>query len=118
MGRKQIVAITSGMGSIIDCSSNMAVPYRVSKSGLNMAVQSFAKQSEKDKDGVTACLINPGWVQTDLGGNNATKTVRQSIQQMLDNVIDKNESLVNGGFYTYTGEPFAAEKAAKNKFGW
>eukprot|EP01084_Bolivina_argentea_P151630 264661_1 len=115
--RKQIIAITSGAGSILDCGSGY-YPYRVSKAAMNMGFQRFAKKSEKDKDGVTTLLVNPGWVQTDMGGKNATKSTQDSIKEMLDNVIDKYESLINGGFYTYTGKPFAEDKIKDAKFAW
>eukprot|EP01083_Nonionella_stella_P162727 534440_1 len=62
--RKQIVGISSGAGSIADCGGGNLLPYRVSKTAMNMAFQSFAKQSEKSKDGVHTLLVNPGWVKT------------------------------------------------------
>lgn len=104
--RKQIVGITSGMGSISDCGSNSLVPYRCSKTAMNMAFQAFAKESEAKKLGVHAVTVNPGWVQTDMGGKNASKTVTDSVQEMLDNVIDKYAELDNGGFYNYSGKVF------------
>ena len=106
--RKQIIGITSGMGSISDCGSNSAVPYRCSKAGLNMAFQAFKWESETKKDGIHAMVINPGWVQTDMGGSNAQKPVTTSVKEMLDNVIDKYKENDNGGFYNYNG----------NKYGW
>eukprot|EP00483_Globobulimina_turgida_P009261 UN09280 len=85
---------------------------------MNMAFQNFVKQSDKNKDGVVTLLVNPGWVQTDMGGKNATKTAHDSIKEMLDNVIDKYQTLINGGFYTYTGKPFAEDKIEDSKFAW
>jgi len=106
--RKQIIGITSGLSSISDCGSNYAVPYRCSKVALNMAFQSFKYKSEADKDGVHAMAVAPGWVQTDMGGSNASSTVEDSVKAMLDNVIDKykDEDKVSGGFYNYTGKVY------------
>ena len=73
-----------------------------------MAFQAFAKESDKDKQGgIHAMVINPGWVQTDMGGKNATKPVSESVQQILV-IVDDYEKRVNGGFYNYNG----------NVFGW
>lgn len=104
-GRKQIIGMSSGMGSIADCGSNFAVPYRCSKAALGMAMQSFAKESEKNKDGVHAMVLLPGWVSTDMGGKNATLTPEQSCTQMLT-VIDSWKERTNGGFYSYTGKTY------------
>eukprot|EP00484_Ammonia_sp_Unknown_P011531 CAMPEP_0197057494 /NCGR_PEP_ID=MMETSP1384-20130603/97722_1 /TAXON_ID=29189 /ORGANISM="Ammonia sp." /LENGTH=268 /DNA_ID=CAMNT_0042491939 /DNA_START=18 /DNA_END=822 /DNA_ORIENTATION=+ len=103
--RKQIIGISSGMGSIGDCGSNSVLPYRCSKTALNMAFQSFKHESVKNKLGVHAMLLNPGWVQTGLGGANATKSPTESVQQMLA-IIDNYEKLNNGGFYNYDGKTF------------
>lgn len=103
--RKQIIGISSGMGSIGDCGSNSGVPYRCSKAALGMAFQSFAKESEKNKDGVHALVLLPGWVSTDMGGKNASLTPEQSVTNMFT-VIDSYKERVNGGFYSHSGKVF------------
>mmetsp|Transcript_31831 Transcript_31831/g.51508 ORF Transcript_31831/g.51508 Transcript_31831/m.51508 type:complete len:255 (+) Transcript_31831:71-835(+) len=103
--RKQIVAVTSGAGSISDCGSNSATAYRCSKAALNMAFQNIAKRSEKDKDDVHALLLNPGWVQTGLGGKHATKTPEESVTQQMT-IVDDYKNKTNGGFYNYNGNVF------------
>merc|ERR1719447_1175851 len=88
--RKQIIGISSGMGSIADCGSNSAVPYRCSKAAMGMALQSFAKESEKKKHGVHAMVLLPGWVSTDMGGKHATMTPEVAVGKMMA-VIDSSK---------------------------
>jgi len=68
----KFVFITSGMGSIAESSeSGPWWLYRVSKAALNMAVKSAAFDYPK----ATFVAMCPGWVQTDMGGPNATTPV-------------------------------------------
>ena len=62
----------------------------------------------QNKDGVHALVILPGWVSTDMGGQNATLTPEQSVTKMMT-VIDsyKVKDLKNGGFYSKDGNVFA-----------
>lgn len=75
----KLIAITSKMGSIAD-SSGGYVPYRTSKAALNMAWHSLAIEARPL--GVAAAVINPGWVQTRMGGGNAPLSPQDSISQM------------------------------------
>ena len=76
----KLVAITSQMGSVEDNGSGGYLAYRSSKSGLNGAFKSVAL--ELKPAGVTAVVMHPGWVQTDMGGRNAPTTPEQSIRGM------------------------------------
>ncbi|CAM3169005.1 SDR family oxidoreductase [Sphingomonas antarctica] len=77
--RKRMVAVTSGMGSIAE-TGGAHIPYRTSKAALNMAWKNLA--IEYAKDGITVGVINPGWVQTDMGGPGAAITPTQSVTGM------------------------------------
>ena len=78
--RKLIVFLTSKMGSIADNSSGGAYIYRSSKAALNAAVKSLS--IDLAPRGVTTLLLHPGWVQTDMGGPNATISPAESIEGM------------------------------------
>jgi len=54
------------------------------------------------KDGIIACSVHPGWIQTDMGGRNAPVTIDESVQGMfkLFPMLDKS---FNGGFFLYDG---------------
>lgn len=75
----KIVGLTSEMGSIADASSG-AIPYRTSKAALNMAVQAIAP--ELARKGVSIATFHPGWVQTGMGGPNATTPPEKSARNL------------------------------------
>jgi NAD(P)-dependent dehydrogenase (short-subunit alcohol dehydrogenase family) len=99
--RGKFVFITSGMGSIGEAESSMGWIYRVSKAGLNMAV----KAASFDYPKALFLAMNPGWVQTDMGGPNATITVEESVSGML-HVIDATAPSESGSFRSYNGKRF------------
>ena len=100
-GPKTIVNVTSQMGSIEDNSSGGSYAYRMSKAALNMGIKSFAIDTAER--GVKSLLLHPGWVQTDMGGPNATITPERSIKAMLK-VIDGADASYNGKFYGWRGD--------------
>ena len=62
--KKQMIFITSRMGSITEAVPNAYV-YRSSKAALNMAVKCLS--AELAEQGLIAVLFHPGHVQTDMG---------------------------------------------------
>ena len=98
--KKLLVFMTSKMGSIADNSSGGAYIYRSSKAALNAAVKSLS--IDLAPRGVTALLLHPGWVQTDMGGPTATLTIEQSVPAMVK-VIDGLTPADNGRFLQYDG---------------
>jgi len=102
--RKVIVTITSGMGSIADNTSGGAFAYRSSKAGVNMVMRSLA--IDLAPRGITCVVINPGWVQTDMGGPNATLSVADSVKR-LRRLIDNLGLAQSGKFFNYDGREYA-----------
>lgn len=97
--RKLIVNISSRMGSISEASgSNYS--YRASKAALNMAVKILSNDL-KDR-GVTAIVVHPGWVRTDMGGASAALSVEQSVDGLMK-VIDKVGIRDTGSFINHDG---------------
>lgn len=84
---KLIITISSRMGSISDNDSGRSYAYRTSKAALNAVMRSFAIDV-KSRD-IKVMLFHPGWVQTDMGGEQASLSAEESVQGMLS-VIDQH----------------------------
>jgi NAD(P)-dependent dehydrogenase (short-subunit alcohol dehydrogenase family) len=93
------VAVTSRMGSIADNDSGGAIAYRSSKAALNAAWKSLA--IELARDGVSAAVLHPGWVQTRMGGSSAPLTPEQSVAGMRRVIAGLTPERF--GFYNYDG---------------
>ena len=97
----KIVCITSQLGSITNANDlTFGLSYGMSKAALNMGVKKLS--SEMTRRGISIITLHPGWVQTDMGGRNATLKPEQSIGGMLK-VIDALTPADNGRFLTYAG---------------
>lgn len=99
--QKTIVTITSMMGSIADNGSGGSYLYRSSKAAVNMVVKSLA--IDLKQLGITAVVLHPGWVQTDMGGPNALISAEQSVSG-IRKVISKLTPADSGRFFAYDGK--------------
>ena len=90
----KLVFMTSLMGSIEDSSSGNYI-YRTSKAALNMAGKLLA--ADLKPEGVTVLLLHPGWVQTDMGGENAPLKPSESIAGLRK--VIAGATLANTGTY-------------------
>lgn len=92
--------MSSLMGSVADSSGGYEL-YRGSKAALNMLAKGIAEQNARAR-AIEVLSLHPGWVQTDMGGPNATLTVEQSVAGLADVI----ENAGSGGyrFVDYTGK--------------
>ena len=97
--KKQMIFITSRMGSITEAVPNAYV-YRSSKAALNMAVKCLS--AELEEQGLIAVLFHPGHVQTDMGGQAAPVTPQKSIEGMKNQIVALTHD-DNGRFLSYDG---------------
>ena len=101
-GRKQIVLISSRMGSMADnTTSGGAYLYRSSKAALNAVMRSLAV--DLADHGVTIIAFHPGWVSTDMGGHDAPVTPAASVHGMRE-VIETLTTADSGRFLDYEGK--------------
>ena len=98
--KKQMIFITSRMGSITEAVPNAYV-YRSSKAALNMAVKCLSVELEQQ--GLIAVLFHPGHVQTDMGGQAAPVTPQKSIEGMKNQIVALTHD-DNGRFLSYDGQ--------------
>jgi NAD(P)-dependent dehydrogenase (short-subunit alcohol dehydrogenase family) len=100
--RGKLAVISSRMGSIGERSSNQGSLYRASKAALNSVLADAALSY--GPQGATCLTFHPGWVQTDMGGSQATLTVQQSVTALRATLANAQPSQ-NGAFLNYDGAP-------------
>jgi NAD(P)-dependent dehydrogenase (short-subunit alcohol dehydrogenase family) len=101
--RKLIVTLTSGMGSLADNTSGGSIAYRSSKAAVNMVMRSLA--IDLAPRGITCVVVNPGWVQTDMGGPHAKITSAESVTK-LRRLIETLGPAQSGKFFNYDGREY------------
>lgn len=99
--RKLMVAITSLMGSMADNSSGRAIFYRSSKAALNAAMKTLS--IDLRPSGIGVLILHPGWVRTDMGGQQAPTQPSESVHGMR-HVIDGFRLADTGRFFDFRGE--------------
>lgn len=96
-------------GRILTVSSQMSwmgyaasdrIAYRASKAAVNKEMQGLA--TDLAPEGITVCLIDPGWVQTDMGGPAANLTPTEVARGII-NVADGLTLARTGQFIEWTG---------------
>ena len=89
----RIINISSGMGQMEGMATG-SIAYRLSKSALN-ALTIVLSQELSSKD-IKVNAICPGWVQTDMGGYEATLTVKESVESIKKFAL--SDDFPNGKF--------------------
>lgn len=80
----RIVNLSSGAGSISKKNDFSYYPYSVSKAALNMLTRAMAAELKPQKIIVTP--ISPGWVKTEMGGENAEITAEESAAALFETI--------------------------------
>lgn len=70
----RIINVSSGMGAIDDLFGGYAA-YRLSKAGLN--AQTILMANDLISEGIRVFAMCPGWVRTEMGGGEASRSVEQ-----------------------------------------
>lgn len=81
-----IGAMSSGQGSIASNEKGMRELYRGSKAALNMFMRSFAARQNHARAMV---VMAPGWIRTDLGGDEAPYSMEEAVPPLVDVLLDK-----------------------------
>lgn len=97
----KVVNISSWLGSINKLTFGGHYGYVGSKNLLNIFNKSMSY--ELINEGIITVNINPGWVKTDMGGQKATLSPEQSINSMIQNVLNKVSINDSGKFFNYDG---------------
>ncbi len=98
--RRQMVFISSIMGSITQSTAGGAMIYRSAKACLNAAVNVLGH--DLAPRGIGCTMFHPGWVRTGMGGPGAAIDVQVSAHGIF-NVIDRLTLEDSGRFINYDG---------------
>ncbi|PHN99514.1 SDR family oxidoreductase, partial [Rhodobacteraceae bacterium 4F10] len=94
----QIVNITSDWGSFSEKNFDEFQPhYKMSKVALNMYTKLLAKRLEKQQIIVSA--LDPGWTQTDMGGNEASRKPNDVATDVRNLITNNSKS----GYFWHQG---------------
>ncbi|MEO1596457.1 MAG: SDR family oxidoreductase [Pseudomonadota bacterium] len=97
-----VVSVSSWLGSVTTKHSMRGhYSYCTSKAALNM--MNRAMSIELKEEGIVSIVVNPGWVQTDMGGETADLTAEQSVNGLIENVIEKVTIEDTGLFFQWDG---------------
>ena len=97
--KSRIINISSGMGQMEGMGTG-SLAYRLSKSALN--AMTIVLSQELMVKSIKVNAICPGWVQTDMGGNEATLTVKESAESIKKFTL--GDKLPNGKFLRHGEE--------------
>ncbi len=98
--QKVVASVTSKMGSIGDNTSGSYYIYRSTKAALNMITKSMSLDLKGR--GVSAVVLHPGWVKTDMGGAGAPLDPPESVSGMRK-VLAELSLETSGTFFNYDG---------------
>lgn len=76
-----ISSMTSSLCDPVEDSWNVPA-YKISKAGLNMFTKTMGYQL-KDK-GITVSSFDPGWVRTDMGGEDGLRAPEEAAEEIFD----------------------------------
>jgi NAD(P)-dependent dehydrogenase (short-subunit alcohol dehydrogenase family) len=96
----RLIHISTSMASLQNRTYGGNYGYCSSKSALNMAMRGMAVDLRQYK--IIVVALDPGWVQTDMGGQSASLTPEESAQGLVT-VIDALKSTDNGRYLVYDG---------------
>ena len=94
-GYGRIVNVSTGLAAMEDMGGG-SPGYRVSKTALNALTRILA--SELRGSGILVNSVNPGWVQTDMGGSGATRSVEEGAEALVWAATLPNSG-PTGGFF-------------------
>jgi NAD(P)-dependent dehydrogenase (short-subunit alcohol dehydrogenase family) len=99
---KKAVFISSRLGSIEEFDSGDRFIYRSSKTALNMVVVKL--DYELKSSGICFLAFHPGWVQTDMGGDEAPIKPFESVNALRQSIL-KATLAESGSFLNFDGSP-------------
>ena len=100
-GNGIVAFMSSGMGRDSENTTGGTELYRASKAALNSLVRSFA--ADLGDRSITVLAVNPGWVRTDMGGDDAPLDLATSSRGTAD-MLEKRAGTGGVAFVDYQNE--------------
>lgn len=97
----RVANLSSKLGSIAGCERFGTPSYNISKAAQNMATALLAHALQPR--GILVVALHPGWVQTDMGGAQASESTADSAAGLLG-VVDGLDAADSGRFLDWRGE--------------
>lgn len=96
-----VLNLGSWLGSISLKNTGGNYSYALSKSALNMMNRAFAFDVRSEN--IVSVIVNPGWTRTDMGGAKALFSPKDSVKNLIDNVLLNLNIADTGKFFNYDG---------------
>jgi NAD(P)-dependent dehydrogenase (short-subunit alcohol dehydrogenase family) len=97
----RLIHISSDMGSLELRTYGGDYGYCASKAAINMVMRGMA--ADLQRFCITTIALDPGWVQTDMGGSGASLTPEQSATGIVK-VVSNLRAADNGRYLAYDGD--------------
>ena len=99
--RARVLNLSSEFASLALTERFRTPSYSISKAALNMAGRLMAHAL--NPMGVGVITASPGWVRTDMGGENAPVSAQEAVQSLLD-LVERRPGLPAGEFLDVRGQ--------------
>lgn len=97
----KVVSLTSRLGSIGENTDGGIAAYRASKAALNAAMHTLAR--EVAGKGIIIGIVTPGWVRTDMGGQDAPVSAEERAEVLID-LLPRIGPVQSGCFLNFDGQ--------------
>ena len=96
-----VAVMSSGLGSVAGNGTGGWEAYRMSKAALNTGLKSIA--ARRAAEGRTYIATAPGWVRTEMGGEEAALSIGQSIPRVTD-MLEERAGRGGVAYVNYDGK--------------
>ncbi|KAI9059520.1 NAD-P-binding protein [Trametes sanguinea] len=97
--RKTVVNVSSELGRFIADYGTRSTSYSIAKAGLNM----LTYKQEKERPDIIFISLCPGWLKTDMGGQEAPNDVSVGVEGVIKTVVGLTPA-DSGKFFNWKGQ--------------